>query len=382
MSLINQMLQELDARHAEAAGTGMHGQHVRAVPERRRMHPAWWLALTLAVVLAGVVEWLLLRPQVPTATPMQVPASLPLRLDAGLSMTIPPLANIGQPPTPVPANVPPAVAPMIAKPQAAAVSATASAPVAVLPLPVAENKRTAPFAEAAAMRKPQPALPELTKVVPPAPALAAPQATHQDEAVPRKQFKELTLQEQAENAYRNALQALQQGKTDDAVKGLEHVLDLDSQHVGAREALIGIFLNQKRNDDAARLARDGLTLDVRRPALAMILARLQIEKGELHPAIETLQHSLPFANGNADYQAFLAALLQRDERHKEAVEHYLLALQAQPQNGVWWMGLGISLQADHRLQEAREAFERAKATHALPPQLQAFVDARLSQLSP
>jgi MSHA biogenesis protein MshN len=141
-----------------------------------------------------------------------------------------------------------------------------------------------------------------------------------------------------------------------------------------------VLLDEKRTEDAVRIARDGLGLDLHQAGLAMILARLQLEKGDLHPAIETLQRTLPFAADHADYQAFLAALLQRDGKHKQAIEHYLQALQKAPQNGVWWMGLGISLQADQRLAEAREAFLRAKATSALSPELLAFVDTRLGQL--
>ena len=129
-----------------------------------------------------------------------------------------------------------------------------------------------------------------------------------------------------------------------------------------------------------RRAKEGLSVDAAQPSLAMILARLQLERGELTPAIETMERTLPYAVDHADYQAFFAALLQRAERHKEAVEHYFLALQKAPQNGVWWMGAGISLQADRRKAEAQEAFKRAKASNTLSPQLQEYVDAQLAQL--
>ena len=116
----------------------------------------------------------------------------------------------------------------------------------------------------------------------------------------------------------------------------------------------------------------------------MILARLQVEKGELRPALDTLQYSLPFAANRADYQAFLAALLQRDKRHKEAADHYLIALRVAPQNGpqagLWWMGLGISLQAENRVAEAQDAYSRAKASNTLSAELQSYVDQKLSQL--
>jgi MSHA biogenesis protein MshN len=129
-----------------------------------------------------------------------------------------------------------------------------------------------------------------------------------------------------------------------------------------------------------RSLREGLQLDAGQTGLAMILARLQLERGELKPALETLQRSLPHAAERADYLAFLAALLQRDGRHREAVELYAQALRKSPGNGVWWMGQGISLQAENRIPEAIEAFKRAKASNSLSAELRAFVEERLNSL--
>ena len=89
---------------------------------------------------------------------------------------------------------------------------------------------------------------------------------------------------------------------------------------------------------------------------ASLLARLQAERGDVHGAIETMYSSLPMAGGQAEFQALLAGLLQRDKRHKVAAEHYQAALKIQPENGVWWMGLGISLQAENRQAASIEAF--------------------------
>lgn len=190
----------------------------------------------------------------------------------------------------------------------------------------------------------------------------------------------MTPQQRAENEYRRALGLLQQGRSTDAAAALEQALQLDARHAGARQALVGTLLDARRQDEALRRAREGLALDPAQPGLAMIVARIQLERGEVRAAIESLERGLPHGAERADYQAFLAALLQRDGRHKQAVEHYVLALQRAPDNGVWWMGMGISLQADQRAAEAQEAFRRARASGTLTPELQAFVESRLGQL--
>jgi len=380
MSLINQMLQELDARRSDAQ-SGTHGGHIRAVPGQRRSPVAWILVLLLAVALVAMAAWVMLWParppvRVPVVTPVPAPKPpmLPLKLDWKLD-TNPESSAQAPAPVSLPEAGSPAVPAASADPEPPAPVEPAPAPpqpaqandVATTPAPVAKRERLMPDTRDAR---------SATAPLPPKEIhrQAAPSTIH-------KQITVLTPQQQAENAYRDGLGLLQQGKTDQAIEDLERALQFDSRHLGAREALIGAYLDRKRTDDAARLAQDGLALDRANEGLAMILARLQVEKGQLQAALDTLRRSLPYAAGKPEYQAFLAALLQRDQRPKEAVDHYLLALRDAPQNGVWWMGLGIALQADQRPAEAREAFQRAKKTGALSPDLLAFVDNRLIELA-
>ena len=93
-----------------------------------------------------------------------------------------------------------------------------------------------------------------------------------------------------------------------------------------------------------------------------------------------MQTTAPAAQSSPDYLARLAGLLQRQARHREAIDNYQAALRLAPGSGVWLMGLGISLQAVNRNSEAQEAFRRARSSNTLNPELQAFVDQRLKQL--
>jgi MSHA biogenesis protein MshN len=389
MSLINQMLQELDARRSDVAGSDSYGQQIRAVPDRRRIHPAWWVALTFAVVSSGLLGWMLLRPVAP-ATEHGASAQLALKFDSGLSMPPASVVNPAVQPAASAAGAGTAMGNPGQNGNDAPPLAVAPPPVAVevpQPTPPARPERAKPAAaqaEPARMPREVPALavPELDNVVSVARARQSPTVSVElpPSSTSPKRVKELSTQQQAENEYRKALLSMQQGKMAEAISFLEQALQLDPRHAGARHALVGALLESKRTADALQSARDGLDADVAQPDLAMILARLQLDKGELRTAIETLERTLPYGAERADYHAFLAALLQREEKHKQATEHYLIALQKVPQNGVWWMGVGISLQADHRYPEAQEAFKRAKATNSLSPELLAFVDTRLNQL--
>jgi MSHA biogenesis protein MshN len=189
--------------------------------------------------------------------------------------------------------------------------------------------------------------------------------------------------QRAEGEYRRALNALQDGRMTETVAALEQALKLDPGHDAARQTLVGLLIEARRPDDAIRHLQAGLALDPRQPSLAMLLARLQIERGG--SGIDTLTRTLPYAgkgtSNGADYHAFLAGALQREQRHREAAEQYQAALRSAPGNGVWWMGLGMSLQAEKRNAEALEAFQRARASGTLSADLLAFVERRLQQLA-
>jgi MSHA biogenesis protein MshN len=209
---------------------------------------------------------------------------------------------------------------------------------------------------------------------------ATPPAPVPDRAadVPAGQGASLTSRQQGENAYRRALAALQEGRVAEGIGSLEAAVLAYPRHEAARQTLVGLLVENGRADEAVRHAQLGLGLDAAQPQLAMVLARLQLERGGR--ADETLLRTLPHAGGNADYIAFLAGVLQKQGRHREAAAQYEAALRLRPANGVWWMGLGISLQAENLRTSAREAYEKAKAA-GLAPELQAFVDRRLGQLN-
>lgn len=373
MSLINQMLKDLDARRSDAAGSFQYGRQIRVVAQHRATHPAWWVALALVVILAGVLAWLVLWPSAVVRIAVNPP---PLKPQAASNP--PPISShpkkVEAAPI-LPASIAADGQGGLAHPTSAeGLDVTQKKPALNIKSEPARTAKESSAKSASAVGKAVPAekSPGGISTVK-APSTLAPVAID-------KQVKELSTQQRAENAYRQAILVLQQGKAAEAISGLEQALQLDPKHAAARLALIGVLLDSKRSEEALKHAQEGCRLDPAQAGLAMIFARLQLEKGELRGAIETLERTLPYAVDRADYQAFLAALLQRNEQHKEAAEHYLQALQKDPQNGVWWMGLGLSLRAEHRIAEAQEAFKRAKASNTLSAELLAFVNAQLNQL--
>lgn len=399
MSVINKMLQDLDARGLQTARSDF--SNVRSVPEgTRRLEMRALIALVvLALIgLAGLAAW---RFGASPAAPVAI--DQPLVQLAAVAPAVP-LAE-SAPPLEVVTLAPPVSAPAVAQaafepesepktrnktktvdaapsPQRSAPAATrSSAPAAIrvaqsrsrpetsdaverIERPVRRNARVDAAAPAAERSEPR-----ARNVRSAGSAAAADNALQMKQANPRQE---------AENEYRRALGLVQEGRVTAGISGLEQTLRIFPRHDAARQTLIGLLLESRRPDEAMQQLEQGLALDAGQTAMAMTLARLQVERNG--PALQTLQRSLPHAQDNADYQGFIGALLQREQRHKEAIEHYTSALRMNPKNGIWWMGLGISLQADQRLPDARVAFQKAKASGSLDGELPNFVDKKLQQL--
>ncbi len=189
-----------------------------------------------------------------------------------------------------------------------------------------------------------------------------------------------TQREQAENEYRRALGFVNQGRIQEGMAVLSGALAADPGHDASRLALFALLVEQQRHVEAQSLMEEALARNPLQPQLAAKLARLQLERGDATGARETLRRAAEAATDNAEFRAFHAAVLQRLTLHKEAVAEYQAALRLAPQAGVWWMGLGISLEADGRGAEAREAYQRARASGALSAELDRFVGQKLRQL--
>jgi MSHA biogenesis protein MshN len=426
MSLINKMLQDLDARGTPKDGA-LPGQ-VKPV-ERAPARPqgrvvALAVGGAVAVLALGWLGWNQLhREAKPAPVAVAAPKAAPAVVNVPRSVTGPvqaasvPAAASAPAPAPVVAPAAPVPAPVeathaaaadagappakhltraerraerkrlarerkeqeaVARKQAKAEKVAAVRTLDVAPMePDSEQAREARRAMAQALA----ARGKSAKKTSAAMLAAARAAAHEEGTKARHgtQGRQETAAQRAEGEYRRALVSLQEGRTLDTVASLEQALKYDPAHEAARQTLVGLLIEANRPDEAMRQLQLGLTLDPRQPAMAKLLARLQIERGG--NGIDTLTRTLPYAGNDPDYHAFLAAALARQQRHREAAEQYQLAVRAAPSNGVWWMGLGISLQAEKRNGEALDAFQRARASGGLSQELQGFVERRIQQLA-
>jgi MSHA biogenesis protein MshN len=389
MSLINQMLCDLESRRASGAERAALPDQVRVLARETRINWPWILLTTIvAVTVIGAAGWLAVDPAAATLTAF-APQS-----DAASRAPAEPVPTLGVPSSGRAAadatRAEPAKAPFVPRAEPD-VAGRPQAPAHVRP-PIATS--TVIAREVSAQTAPRSAIVAAKTVAvvaiaeaKPAPAVAKP---HEVDLEPTarpaaarpqidKRAQQLTPLQLAENAYREAASLLHQGMLVEAQEQFRLALQHNPAHAGARQGLFGVLLDAKKSAEAEQVLREGLEMNPAQPGFAMALARLRVDRGDATGAIDVLQKTLPAALGSPDYLAFLAALMQRQSRHQEAVDNFRAALRLAPDSGVWLMGLGISLQALNRGREAQDAFRRARNSNTLTPELLAFVDQRMKQ---
>lgn len=369
MSLINKMLRDLDARKA---GEGARARLPTAVTPLAarvgRKNNLPWLAMAAGGLFA-LAAWVWNDLQAPA----EIPAAVPQQLSASASA-----ASAMPPPTEL-------VAPQTTDTQAppapkAAVSPRSSAPSNPPPMSSTDQQGLALRKETALRTPPASSGPSASGLftssrdAPPAqpPPIAA-------DARIEKKLRLPTPAERAETAYRRGLLSQQQGQAEDALGSYRIALTEQTEHVAARQALAALLIGMRRFDEAEEVLSQGLVLAPTALPSALALARLKVERGAAPAALDLLLDHALAGERSAEYQGFLATLLNRAGRRSEAIERYQAATRLAPNEARWWAGLGMALEAEGKNAAARDAYTQARALPGLPDDLAQHIEQRLRQ---
>ncbi|WP_126446990.1 tetratricopeptide repeat protein [Sulfuricystis multivorans] len=400
MSIINQMLRDLDARQASQQERAGLPAGLRTLPPEPRRNKQSWVLLVIGLLIGAVaVSFFIGRTSQPPVTALDraaapqtasVPAAMPTAQQELQSALVEPA-----PPSP-PAE-------LKVKPVAASASLQSPSPSPNAKSTPAEKAK---MSAAATPSKPtesrkastdKPTAPPLQPVHSPRAASPpdsgksfAPSLPPAEPDAPRsartptpdgridKQPKAAEGQNAlAESEYRKGMQAATQGDHGAALPLLRHALEIEPRHTKARQALLAVLANLRQWGEVKQVAQEGLSFEPTRTPWATLLARLQYEHGDGEAALKTLESHAAHAANDADFQALFAFLLQKRQLHDEAAQHYEAALRLRPAEGRWWFGLGLALEAAGRGDEARVAFAKARETGNLPAEMRSSVEEKL-----
>lgn len=368
MSLINDVLKDLEARQARSpdAAAGASSTRAPAPVSRHRRWPLW----LLAAVAAGVVLHLSLD----SADRSKAgDASAPLVAQAE-SRPAEPAAPAGHQQQAKPATVPlravpsrPSDSPLAAASDGEEFGVSAAVPDSGESGRAQEAPREAapagepadspaPTEAAAATR--QAATPRSPAEDNPATVPAAQSETPSQEE-PTISIRRSGTDDAAADPLAAAKRLLARGQVQRAESRLRQLVAQKPGLGEAHELLASTLIRRGRYEAAIPVLENGLSQANESAPLAALLGRLLIERGEVARARSILEAHVPPLTEAPDYHLLLAAVHRQAGDHEQAAAHYRNLSEVLPRNGAVWIGLGASLESLERPHEAASAYNRA-----------------------
>lgn len=350
MSLINQVLKDLEHRQVTSAPEPqVVMQNVRYVPVRavRKRSPVGMISLiVLVVALTTTASYYFIWYRPGDHTKENLIATAP-------TVTV----ATAQPIITTPAITTPTVTP--ATP---VTENTQAAPPAVEEKPIKASRRSktkkeiiAPLAEDAGI-------------------------TSASTNTVNKQAVLLAPAQAAAITYQSAYDLVSQNRIREAETLLRSALIGDPALTTLRELLTGLYIRSGRWVEASEILATGLQVTPNHTPFIKLQARTLMQLNQDQRAVEVLVKFAPAVSDDPEHHALLAALYQRQHNHQAAVKTYSEVLKVQPNAGVWWVGLAISLDALGKQAEAQAAYNQARATGSLAGDVARFTDNRIQVL--
>lgn len=357
MSVINQMLRELDARGGAASDAPE--VPMRAPANTRNSGRLLAAVLLLLAGIASVGYWAVTstsdQPRPAPVLPAQV------RQDAAPAL--------------------PAIAPSVK--HKVSPSALPAPRVETAHAPEKQKLSAIPQIQMATSLSVDPSQPSVTAepviqqaAVLPIQARAEPADTKQSTVI--KQMTELSPEAEAQQFYEDAQTLRRAGKREAAVGKYQQALARDPGMRQARLQLAGLLQESGQLDEAFQVLKTGYEQQPN-DTLAIAAGRILADQGQRDEALIWL------ARGRAGLRpadfALMGALLSQLQRLDESVKAYQRALAADPNQGGWLLGLGLALESLGRMDEARVAYRKALERGEFKPDVIDFLQKKSGQPS-
>lgn len=181
----------------------------------------------------------------------------------------------------------------------------------------------------------------------------------------------------AENHYRKAIVFAQRKQFDTAETELNQVLQLNERHIEARELLVSLLLKRHAVDAAIAMLETGIRLTPSHAKFALWAAQLHSKLGVPQHAQQLLEQHVQQFNQRPDYLGALASLYQQTDRQTQAHKHFLKAAALAPEDGRWWLGVGMTAETLEDWNGALDAYRRVTDFSFINSSLRQFAQQRL-----
>ena len=196
-----------------------------------------------------------------------------------------------------------------------------------------------------------------------------------------KQPSRASSRSRAEKVFTQGVRQYKQGQFKVSIASLERAIELNPENGQARYLLASTYIQQDRADAALSLLARSVELLPENTKIKQLYGQMLFQIGRQQQAIKVLRTRMPLIDEAPEYHALLAAIYQEMKKHQQSVEIYRTLVSLHPEQSVWWMGLGISLEALDRQPDALSAYEQAMQSGSLSSNLKKYVSQRIQSLS-
>lgn len=171
--------------------------------------------------------------------------------------------------------------------------------------------------------------------------------------------RELSFAETDRLRVQQALEQWNGGQQLAALQSLDtFIYDFPEAHQ-SREMLAKLLIQQGEPGRAMQVVDLGLTIAPRRNGYKKVKARLLLTQGQAAEAVALLSSGRPSVADDVEYHDLLATGLLSSAAYEEAAVSYQALLETDKGSGRWWYGLAASLDAQGRSRDAAQAYEQA-----------------------
>lgn len=161
---------------------------------------------------------------------------------------------------------------------------------------------------------------------------------------------------------------------------LHQLLEMEPDNIKARKKLASLLFAQGNYPRSKQLLLQGIELHPAQSDLKLMLARLYVVQKEPLQAMNILAGSQPSLDNQIEYLAYRAALAQQLKQTELAKSDYQTLTNNESSNAKWWLGLGIANDQLGDIKMAVQAYNKASSLDQLDGSVNEFIQQRISVL--
>lgn len=211
-------------------------------------------------------------------------------------------------------------------------------------------------------------------------ATATPQQSAPVETVER-QAREMPLVERDRLKVQDALTLWSQGQQLSALQTLDAFAYENPEAHQSRETLAKLLIRQGETERALQAAELGLQIAPSHPGYKKVKARILIGQSNIPAALVLLSATPPSVGNDPEYHNLLATVQLAGGEYTQAIQSYRALLRLDDpriDKAPLWYGLGSSQQRLGNMAEARQAYQQALQQPTLSANLRAEIERRLA----